>query len=68
MSRKVIGLLASWKCQLEGHNILEVWRMAHLCLMCIWRKWNAKRFEDHEIPMVKLKNIIFKSIYTWTTE
>jgi hypothetical protein len=47
MSRKVIGLLASWKCQLEGHNILEVWRMAHLCLMCIWRKWNAKRFEDH---------------------
>jgi hypothetical protein len=59
-------LLASWRGQLRSHNILEVWRMTPLCIMwCIWREQNARCFEDREISVVELKNIIFKSLYTW---
>jgi hypothetical protein len=30
-----------------SRNILEVWRLAPLCLMwCIWRERNAKSFKD----------------------
>jgi hypothetical protein len=45
---------------------LEVWRLAPLCLMgCIWREWNPRRFENREISLVELKNIMFKSHYIW---
>jgi hypothetical protein len=47
-------------------NILEVWLLAPLCLMwCICREQNARRFENREISVVELKNIMFKSLYTW---
>jgi hypothetical protein len=49
-----------------SRNILEVWRLAPLCLMwCIWRERNARSFEDRETSVVELKNIMFKSLYTW---
>jgi hypothetical protein len=36
-----------------------------LCLMwCIWRERNVRCFEDREISVVELKNIMFKSLYT----
>jgi hypothetical protein len=38
MPRKVIKLLATWRGQVS-RNILDVWRMALMCLMwCIWRE------------------------------
>jgi hypothetical protein len=46
--------------------ILEVWRLALLCLMwCIWREWNAWRFEDIETSVLELKRIMFYALYTW---
>jgi hypothetical protein len=60
MPRKVRELLVSWKGQVGCHNILEVWRLAPLCLMwCIWSKWNAKSFKDLATLVVELKNIMF---------
>ncbi len=47
-------------------NILEVWRLASLCLMWgIWREWNARSFEDHDIVMLEMKKMMLQSLYTW---
>jgi len=41
--------------------------MSPLCLMwCIWTKRNARCFKDREISREDLKNIMVKSLYTWT--
>jgi hypothetical protein len=43
---------------------LEVWRLAHFCLMwCIWREWNAISFEDRETSVLESNNFLFKSLY-----
>jgi hypothetical protein len=45
LPRKVGELLVSWGGQEGSRNILEDWRLAHLCLMwCIWREGNARNF------------------------
>jgi hypothetical protein len=65
MPRRVRELLMSWRGRVGSRNILEVWRLTPLYLMwCIWRKWNARNFEDRETPAVELKNNMFKSLYT----
>jgi hypothetical protein len=47
-------------------NILEVWRLALLCLLwCIWRERNVRSFEDQETLVVDPKRIMFNSLYTW---
>jgi len=47
MPRQVSDLLVSWVCQAGRGNIMEVWRLAPLCLMwCFWREQNyVKSFE-----------------------
>ena len=66
MPRRVWELLVCWRVPAWSRNILEVWLLAPLCLMwCICREQNARRFEDREISVVELKNIMFKSLYTW---
>jgi hypothetical protein len=46
-------------------NVLEVWRMAHLCLMWyISREQNARSFENRETSVLELKSIVFRSLYT----
>jgi hypothetical protein len=46
MPRKVIDVLNSWRGLVGRRNILDVWRVAHLCLMwCIWRERNARSFK-----------------------
>jgi hypothetical protein len=48
-----------------NRNALEVWRLAYLCLMwCIWRKQNARSFEDLETALLELKKML-QSLYTW---
>ena len=62
-------LLDSWRGQLGSFTILEAWRMIPLCLMWwIWRVQNARSFEDYENLAEELKNIMFKSLYTWIGE
>jgi hypothetical protein len=66
MPRRVRELLVSWGGQEGCRNILEVWRLAPLCLMwCIWRERNARNFENRETSVEELKKIIFNSFYTW---
>jgi hypothetical protein len=45
MPRKVKELLVNWGGQVGHGDTLEVWRLALLYLMCIWRKWKAQSFE-----------------------
>jgi hypothetical protein len=66
MPRRVKELLVSWGGHVECSNILEVWRLASLCLMwCIWRQRITRSFEDIETSVVVLKRIMFNALYTW---
>ena len=58
----------SWRGQGGRCDILEVWRLAPVCLVwCIWTEHNVRSLEDRETLVVELKNIIFNSLYTWIT-
>jgi hypothetical protein len=46
--------------------VMEVWRMAPLCLMwTIWRERNARCFEDKEMIMAELSNGFLQLLFFW---
>ena len=66
MQGRVIDLLACWKGQRGNKMVMEVWRMAPLCLMwTIWREINARCFEDKEMKMVELSNRFLNLLFFW---
>jgi hypothetical protein len=66
MNGRVLDLLAGWKGQRGNKMVMEVWRMAPLCLMwTIWRERNAQCFEDTELTMAKLSNRFLKLLFLW---
>jgi hypothetical protein len=65
MPRRVIVLLVRWGGQVGRGTIMEVWRLAPLCLIwCLWRERNARSFEDVETSVTKLRKTIFNTFYT----
>jgi hypothetical protein len=53
--------------QMGSHSILDIWRIAPLCLMwSIWRERNTRCFEDRDRTKEELKNILVKSLFNWT--
>lgn len=63
MPRRMIELMACWRGKLGSPTALEAWRMTSLCLMwCIRREGNVRCFEDREISVEELKNIMIKSL------
>jgi len=66
MPRRVSDLLGSWRGQLGNCNALNIWRLAHLCLMwCIWREQNAKSFDDRGNGLLELKKMMLHTLYIW---
>jgi hypothetical protein len=50
-------VLDCWRGQVGSRSVLDVWRIALLCLMwSIWRERNARCFEDCEKTKEELKN------------
>jgi hypothetical protein len=46
--------------------MMEVWRMAPLCLMwTIWRERNARYFEDKDMITAELSNRFLKLFFLW---
>jgi hypothetical protein len=46
--------------------VMEVWRMAPLCLMwTIWRERNSRCFEDTELTRAELSNRFLKLLFLW---
>jgi hypothetical protein len=65
MNGRVIDLMACWKGQRGNKMVMEVWRMAPLCLMwTIWKERNT-RFEDTELTMAELSNRFLKLLFLW---
>jgi len=53
--------------RLLARSVLAVWRMSPLFFMWnIRRKRNARCFEDREMAVEELKNILVKTLYIWT--
>jgi hypothetical protein len=66
MSRRVNDLLVSWEGRVGRGNIMEVWKLAPLCLIWyLWRARNAQSFEDVKILVLELWRIMFNILYTW---
>jgi hypothetical protein len=66
MNGRVIDLLACWKGQRGNKMVLEVWRMAPLCLMwTIWRERNFRCFEDKELTMAEISTRFLTVLYQW---
>ena len=66
MNGRVTDFLACWKGQRGNKMVMEVWRMAPLCLMwTIWRERNARCFEDTELTMAELSNRFLKLLFLW---
>jgi len=66
MLRRVSDLLGSWRGQLGTRHALQIWKLAHLCLMwCLWGEQNAKSFEDRERGLLEIKKMMLQSLYTW---
>jgi hypothetical protein len=65
MPRMVLEL-TSWGASFGYGPTKEVWRLVLLCLMwCIWRKRNARHFEDVETSMVELRKRLLNMLYIW---
>jgi hypothetical protein len=46
--------------------VLEVWRIAPLCLMwTIWRERNIRCFEDKELTMAEISNRFLTLSFQW---
>ena len=46
--------------------VLEVWKMAPLCLMwTIWTEWNVRCFEDKELIMAEISNRFLTLFFQW---
>jgi hypothetical protein len=66
MNGRVIDLMACWKGQRGNKMVMEVWRMAPLCLMwTIWREKNSRCFEDTELTRAELSNRFLKLLFLW---
>jgi hypothetical protein len=63
---RVIDLLACWKGQRGNKMVLEVWRMAPLCLMWTsWRERNFQCFEDKELTIAEISNRFLTLLFQW---
>jgi hypothetical protein len=63
---RVLDLLACWKGQRGNKVVMEVWRMAPLCLIwTIWKERNARCFEDTELTMAEFSNRFLKLLFQW---
>ena len=56
----------SWRAQKGNGTVLQIWRMASLCVMwCLWRERNAWNFEDHELGLMELKKRVMQALFSW---
>jgi hypothetical protein len=54
-----IEMLGSWRGQRGNRLLVSIWRIASLCLLwCLWKKLNARNFEDCETSSIDLKLVI----------
>jgi hypothetical protein len=67
MPRSVRELFAYWWSGGRSRSVM-VWKMVHLCLMwCIWRKRNARCFEDSSRSFEDMLHYFLFTLYAWTT-
>ncbi|KAG2680361.1 hypothetical protein I3760_11G096400 [Carya illinoinensis] len=66
MPKSVVNLLACWKGVQRNHQIVAVWKMVPLCLMCcIWNEWNGCCFDNRECSVDGVRAFFFHSLLLW---
>jgi hypothetical protein len=62
----VVDLLACWKGRVSQNDLKIIWNLIASCLMwCIWRKRNARSFNDCKKMSSNLPLYFFKSLLEW---
>jgi hypothetical protein len=65
MPRRVMDLLFCWP-GLPKQKAGDIWRLIPHCIMwCLWRERNARCFEDCELPIQDLKNLVLNTLWKW---
>jgi hypothetical protein len=64
MPRSMIEMLGSWRGQRGNWLLVPIWRMASLCLLCLWNEQNARNFEDCETFLINLKKLVIQTLFT----
>ena len=58
--------LGSWRAQGGNHTVLQIWRMAPMCVLwCLWKERNARSFEDRELGLMELKKMVLQTLFSW---
>lgn len=66
MPCRLVDFLASWRGLYSDSQVAAIWRLVPICMCwCIWRKRNARCFNDQERTMDELKVFFFKSLFLW---
>lgn len=66
MPKRVIELVASWRCTSRNKVALRVWRLVpHVIFWTVWRERNNRVFNDKEDTVAGLKILIADLIFTW---
>jgi len=66
MPGSVKDMLGSWRGQKGNRTLIQIWRMAPLCLMwCVWREQNTRCFEDCETGLSNLKRKMLQMLFMW---
>ena len=66
MPDTIVSLLFTWRNWLGTYSS-NVWNMVPACLMwLVWKKRNARTFEDFERPIYMLKNLLARTLFEWS--
>ena len=66
MPDTIVSLLFAWRNWLETYSS-KVWNLVSACLMwLVWKKRNARTFEDIERPIDMLKNLFARTLFEWS--
>jgi len=66
MPRQVLDFLSSWGNSLGRGQVQQIWKQVPLCVMWgLWRKRNARHFEDVEMPVLELRRNVLNTLFVW---
>ena len=66
MPDTIVSLLFAWRNWLGTYSS-KVWNLVPTCLMwLVWKKRNARTFEDVESPIDKLKTLLTRTLFEWS--
>ena len=66
MPSRLKDCLVSWRGQKGNSIVIQIWRIAPLCVLCcLWRERNGRDFEDCQHGIIELKKRVLQTLLSW---